>query len=451
MLRSGNWAARGAALGRKSGRINQGARSAVAIERLEDRRLLSAGTLVGATRSVPFTVGPMVADPGRDIVYIADNSDQVVIAVNTDTGTTANIIKVAANTTGLAVSSDDSRLYVAEATADQIEVFSASSGSLVKSLTVGLPVNQLAALANNRVAALADGGIEVYDADTAVLQYSMGADSGAQIKSSLDGMILWQRGESAGTDRVLQWDVSGTGLPVPMPSIPAPLANPTDFAVDPVLHRAYMTDGGVYGITEVNTSTGVQTFWPFQTGVYGYSVAEYPGSQYVYGLSSAVLEQFNQSGTVLNTFSFNPIGTQQTLVITPNGNLMFAAGGQLSIVGVSNLSINVTPPGPPVIVTDPYSQTVVAGNQVSFTALATGIPAASVQWQISTDGTHFSNITGAKSNTYSFIAAASENGDYYRAVFTNSFGSVATSAGQLTVAQVPVITTQPVDQTAAPG
>lgn len=427
--------------------------SKAAIERLEDRRLLSVGTLVGTTKSVPFTIGPMAADPGRDIVYISDNSDQKLIAVNTDTGATANIIKVGANVTGLAISPDDSLLYVAEATADAIEVFSASTGSPVKTLDVGVPVNQLAAIANSRLVALADGGIQIYDVsgDQPILLYSLQADSGAEIKSSLDGAILWQRGEAAGINRVLQWDVLGVGPPVPLPSIPAPFSNPTDFAVDPTQGRAYMTNGGIYGITEVDIASGVQTFWPYVIGPYSYSVAEYPGSPYVYGLSYGDLEEFNQSGTVLKTYSFNPSGTQQSLVITPNGNLMFAAGDEVSIIGVSNLSIYATLPGPPVIDSDPFSMTVLAGSQASFSALATGFPSPTVQWQISTDGTQFMNISGAKSNTYSFITAASENGNYYRAVFTNSYGSVATSAAQLTVAQVPVVTTQPVNQTASPG
>lgn len=453
MLRSGNIADRRAEFAQKSRRKERGTRSGAVIEHLEDRRLLSAGTLIGTTQSVPFTVGPMAADPGRDIVYIADNSDQEIIAVNTDTGTTANIINVAANVTGLAISPDDSRLYVAEATADAIQVFSASTGSPIKTLAVGLQVDQLAAIANDRVVALADGGIQFYDVsgDLPVLLYSLQADSGAEIKSSLDGGTLWQRGESAGINRVLQWDVLGNGPPVPLSPIPAPFSNPTDFAVDPTQRRAYMSDGGIYGITEVNIASGVQTFWPYVIGPYSYSVGEYPGSPYVYGLSYGDLEQFNQSGTVLNTYSFKPTGTQQSLVVTPNGNLMFAAGDEVSIIGVSNLSIYETLPGPPVISRDPFSQTVILGNQASFSAFATGFPVPTVQWQVSTDGTNFTNISGARSSNYNFIAALSENGNYYRAVFTNSYGSVATAAAKLTVAQAPVITMEPVNQKVAPG
>jgi hypothetical protein len=67
-------------------------------------------------------------------------------------------------------------------------------------------------------------------------------------------------------------------------------------------------------------------------------------------------------------------------------------------------------------------------------ASASGAPTPSVQWQISTDGgTTFTNINSATSATYSFTATASENGDQYRAVFTNSSGVATTVTATLTV------------------
>lgn len=70
----------------------------------------------------------------------------------------------------------------------------------------------------------------------------------------------------------------------------------------------------------------------------------------------------------------------------------------------------------------------------TFQANASGAPTPSVQWQISTNGdATFTNINGATSTTYSFTATASENGDQYRAVFTNSAGDATTLADTLTV------------------
>ena len=353
--------------GRKSGRNYQSRVSRLidGIEPLESRVLLSVGTLVGKTQSVSFNVGPIVADVGRNIAYVADISDQRVIAVDTSTGNTAAVISLAANATGMAVSPDDARLYVAESTADQIEVVSLLNYSLLKTLPVGVPVSGLAGLANTRVACMTNSGIDIIDGNSGTSLYSLQSDYGGEIKSSLDGTILYsrQRGLSGGAGDVHRWNVSGTGSPVTMTDIPGPSANSTDYTVDPIANRAYLSDGGVYGLTEVNIATGVQTYWPFNTGPYGYGVAEWPGSQYVYGLSYGTVEQFNQNGVVLDAYSFSPIAVSDSLVVTPNGNLMFASDGALSIIGVSNLSIVTTPSSHLVFQVQPTSTT--AGKAIS--------------------------------------------------------------------------------------
>jgi hypothetical protein len=59
-----------------------------------------------------------------------------------------------------------------------------------------------------------------------------------------------------------------------------------------------------------------------------------------------------------------------------------------------------------------------------------------VQWQVSTNsGSTWSNIAGATTTTYSFTTTASQNGNEYRAVFTNSAGSATTNPAILTVTQ----------------
>src|SRR5262249_12841588 len=55
-----------------------------------------------------------------------------------------------------------------------------------------------------------------------------------------------------------------------------------------------------------------------------------------------------------------------------------------------------------------------------------------VRWQVSTGGI-FTDIPGATATTYSFTAAASQNGNQYRAVFSNSAGQAITSAATLTI------------------
>jgi len=91
-------------------------------------------------------------------------------------------------------------------------------------------------------------------------------------------------------------------------------------------------------------------------------------------------------------------------------------------------------PNAPYITTQPVNQTVNAGQTATFTAAATGSPTPTAQWQVSTDGgVTFSNLSGATSTTLSFTTAASQTGNKYRIVFTNTAGSVNSSAATLTV------------------
>ena len=113
---------------------------------------------------------------------------------------------------------------------------------------------------------------------------------------------------------------------------------------------------------------------------------------------------------------------------------------------------NTTSTNAPVVMLQPANESVAAGDTASFTATATGNPAPTVQWQVSTTGgATFSDISGATADTYSFTAAAAENGNEYRAVFTNSFGSTTSAAATLTINTAPVVITNPSNQTVVAG
>ena len=87
---------------------------------------------------------------------------------------------------------------------------------------------------------------------------------------------------------------------------------------------------------------------------------------------------------------------------------------------------------------NPVSQVVSAGNPVSFVSAATGTPTPTVQWQVSTDaGNTFSDIAGAASATLTFTTTATQNGNEYRAVFTNSSSTATTAPATLTVNSQP--------------
>jgi autotransporter-associated beta strand protein len=119
------------------------------------------------------------------------------------------------------------------------------------------------------------------------------------------------------------------------------------------------------------------------------------------------------------------------------------AGGQLfaiSYAGGDGNDIVLVATATPVITGQPASQTVNEGNPVTFTASASGVPTPTVQWQVSTNGgASFSDISAATNPSLTFTTAFSQNGNLFRAVFSNSAGSVNTTAATLTVIGKPTV------------
>ena len=97
---------------------------------------------------------------------------------------------------------------------------------------------------------------------------------------------------------------------------------------------------------------------------------------------------------------------------------------------------------PPLITLNPQSASVTTGTSVTFVAAATGTPSPSVAWEYSLDaGVAYSPVTGATSDTLVVTATISMSGWLYRAVFTNSAGTAATTPAVLSVAAAPFLAT----------
>ncbi len=107
------------------------------------------------------------------------------------------------------------------------------------------------------------------------------------------------------------------------------------------------------------------------------------------------------------------------LTIDPQGNLF---------VGNSQAILKGQLAGPPVITTQPASQTVTTGNSVQFSVTAGGVPAPTYQWYF--NGGAFS---GATDSTLSFPNARSTDAGDYTVVITNDLGSVTSAKATLTI------------------
>jgi hypothetical protein len=103
--------------------------------------------------------------------------------------------------------------------------------------------------------------------------------------------------------------------------------------------------------------------------------------------------------------------------------------------GAATLSVSVASSGSaPQVTSEPANVSVTSGASATFTGAASGNPAPSVQWEVSTNGGgSWGDVAGAISPSYSFDASAAQNGDEYRAVFSNRVGSATTSTATLIV------------------
>jgi hypothetical protein len=113
----------------------------------------------------------------------------------------------------------------------------------------------------------------------------------------------------------------------------------------------------------------------------------------------------------------------------------------------------------PVVGINPTGVNINAGDNTSFTSSATGNPAPTEQWQLSSDGgSTFTNITdggvysGSTTQTLSITGSTADmNGDEYRDVFTNGTGTADTNPSTLSVDFAPMVTANPTNDTVDAG
>ncbi|HEY6803613.1 MAG TPA: hypothetical protein VI306_08545 [Pyrinomonadaceae bacterium] len=145
-----------------------------------------------------------------------------------------------------------------------------------------------------------------------------------------------------------------------------------------------------------------------------------------------------------------------TLIIRPTlstdaGPYDVVVNGTCNPPNISSSAI-LTVNAAPSVTTNPAAQVACSSSNVSFVAAASGSPAPTVQWQVSSDGgASFSDIAGETNTTLTLTASASNNGNQYRAVFTNLCNVATTSAATLTVNGAQSVTANPSNQTVCPG
>lgn len=104
----------------------------------------------------------------------------------------------------------------------------------------------------------------------------------------------------------------------------------------------------------------------------------------------------------------------------------------------ADLSNRLTINTPPKLNAQPINVTTTVGANATFIATASGTPTPTIKWQFKSDIWHdIANQTGTSLRLTN--VTASQNGTYYRAVFTNSCGIAISDSALLTVPSIGVI------------
>ncbi|MDB6122582.1 MAG: Xanthan lyase, partial [Pedosphaera sp.] len=111
----------------------------------------------------------------------------------------------------------------------------------------------------------------------------------------------------------------------------------------------------------------------------------------------------------------------------------------------ATLTVNSTAT-PPAITTQPASQSVVAGNAVTFSVTATGTAPLTYQWRFNAV-----NISGATASSYTKSNVQAADAGNYSVVVNNTAGSVTSANAALTVNIPASITTQPISRAVDQG
>jgi subtilisin family serine protease len=158
------------------------------------------------------------------------------------------------------------------------------------------------------------------------------------------------------------------------------------------------------------------------------------------GTSWAAVPSQYQDMTVSETWARQTV----TFTATADRATVFLAGHSTKSTTAGYVYFDTVTPdcetiGAPVIIEDPSSQTVSAGQTAQFTVQATGEPPLQYQWQKAgvdlTDGGHYS---GTATDTLTISNARDADEGSYRCVVTNTHGSATSTAATLTV-NVPTV------------
>ena len=311
---------------------------------------------VMAQAAVNFAVGAMLSDSTRDLAYVVDNTNNRLLAIDTDLGVVSKSVNLASapGTGRMCLSFDGTRLYVALSAAQQIQVFSLPALEQVDIINLNFQPYSLVAPADGKLYASSTQQWDSLREIDPISSTVVGAFStityepGTILRVDPTGSTFYVKGSTGTLD---QYSTSPAGLPLLLKQYPLKEDNLYDFQIDTQYQRAYIADGGFYGVGVTDLAHGLTgNYWPFGEP-YGAGVCFLPTSSFVYGASGGagaggpgnqgLIRRFNRAdGTPLADIVITTDNSELIpgdLVITANGHLLYAKN---NFTGSSNTGEN---------------------------------------------------------------------------------------------------------------
>ncbi|MEO6992512.1 MAG: immunoglobulin domain-containing protein [Lacunisphaera sp.] len=213
--------------------------------------------------------------------------------------------------------------------------------------------------------------------------------------------------------------------------------SPEGIAVDGA-GNVYVADKGNNAIRKISPA-GVVTTLPFTGPITGTLTVDAAGTLFMAGSTVDKVTTTGEVSTLagLSLTSGNADGLGREVRFKDPQSITVSVEGTLYVTSESTVRKGV-PAGPPVITTQPASQSVAVGSGVKLSVAASGAPEPSYQWYFGS--TPFS---GATSNTLNLSDARSADAGDYTVVVSNELGSATSNKATLTVSPAPATPPSP--------
>ena len=172
----------------------------------------------------------------------------------------------------------------------------------------------------------------------------------------------------------------------------------------------------------------------------------------VYAGTDLGLYRSTDSGATWARFGTGlPLVSVRDIYIAPDGTFMRIGTHGRGVWEMQGVTTNYAPK----FSSQPQNLTLFEGATGTVGAVAVGLPAPTFQWQVSSNGTDWSNVaSNGTGSTYTITAAQSaDNGKSFRVIATNSVSSTTSNPATLTVsaATLPSFTLHPANVTQTAG